>query len=107
MRKLAMTIASAGIAAGALLGAQGAHAASVDNSTNSPPKPVTPVPIIIALNCAGWTGAEGCGPGWFWRDGWWLYTFAAPGCPPGLVVTGPAVYETVSKTTLGSMSMVV
>jgi hypothetical protein len=22
------------------------------------------------LDCVGTTGGHGCGPGWFWRDGW-------------------------------------
>ena len=34
------------------------------------PQPATPVPVFTALDCEGWTGIHGCGPGWFWRDGW-------------------------------------
>lgn len=70
MRKLAMFVASTGIVAGSLLGAQSASAAAVDTNTAPSPAPFTPVPSISPLNCAGWTGVEGCGPGWFWRDGW-------------------------------------
>jgi hypothetical protein len=25
---------------------------------------------VAALDCHGTTGNMGCGPGWFWRDGW-------------------------------------
>lgn len=73
MKRLAMTIAAAGVIAGSLAGAQAANAAATSPNTNTvtaPARPVTPVPIITALNCVGWTGVEGCGPGWFWRDGW-------------------------------------
>lgn len=71
-RRIGMAIATAGVIAGSLAGAQTASAAATDNNTNvtTPVRPSTPVPIITALNCAGWTGVEGCGPGWFWRDGW-------------------------------------
>ena len=68
MRRIAMAIATAGVIAGSLAGAQTASAASTNDT--APVRPSIPVPIITALNCAGWTGVEGCGPGWFWRDGW-------------------------------------
>jgi hypothetical protein len=29
-----------------------------------------PKPTVQGLDCAGGTGSMGCGPGWFWRDGW-------------------------------------
>ena len=72
MRRIAMTIAAAGVIAGSLAGAQpaGAAATNTNTVTVTPARPSTPTPIIAALNCAGWTGVEGCGPGWFWRDGW-------------------------------------
>ena len=72
MRRIAMAIAAAGIVAGSLACTQTATAASTANTVPAPavPMPSIPTPIISALNCAGWTGVEGCGPGWFWRDGW-------------------------------------
>lgn len=72
MRKLAMAVATAGIVAGSLAGAQTASAASTNDTNNvtAPARPATPVPIISALDCAGTTGWAGCGPGWIWRDGW-------------------------------------
>jgi hypothetical protein len=27
-------------------------------------------PHVRPLDCHGTTGGMGCGPGWFWRDGW-------------------------------------
>jgi hypothetical protein len=27
-------------------------------------------PKVQGLDCQGTTGNMGCGPGWFWRDGW-------------------------------------
>lgn len=29
-----------------------------------------PRPSVQLLDCYGTTGNMGCGPGWFWRDGW-------------------------------------
>ena len=69
MQRIAMAIATAGVIAGALAGTQTANAASVNNNPTQP-RPATPVPIITALDCEGGTGIHGCGPGWFWRDGW-------------------------------------
>jgi hypothetical protein len=31
---------------------------------------LTPAVAVAALDCQGTTGNMGCGPGWFWRDGW-------------------------------------
>ena len=31
---------------------------------------VPAAPKVAALDCQGTTGSMGCGPGWFWRDGW-------------------------------------
>lgn len=71
MRRIAMAIASAGIIAGSLVGAQAANAASTNDTTVNPPAPAPmPVPVVKALDCEGTTGWHGCGPGWFWRDGW-------------------------------------
>ena len=69
MRKIAIVIATAGIAAGSLLGAQPASAAQ-SNSGTTPVNPHYSPPVITALDCYGTTGNMGCGPGWFWRDGW-------------------------------------
>lgn len=73
MRRIALAIAAAGIVAGSLAGAQTATAASTSNNP-APAVPAVqaplPSPVIQALDCAGFTGVEGCGPGWFWRDGW-------------------------------------
>ncbi|MFM9034291.1 MAG: hypothetical protein ACKOQ4_08385 [Mycobacterium sp.] len=68
MRRITMAIAAVGVIAGSLAGAHTAGAAATDN--NPPVQPGTPVPVTTALNCVGFTGFEGCGPGWFWRDGW-------------------------------------
>jgi hypothetical protein len=46
-----------------------AGAASVDNTTYTQPA-VPAGPKVAALDCYGTTGNMGCGPGWFWRDGW-------------------------------------
>lgn len=74
MRRIAMVIATAGVAAASLLTAQTAGAASTNDINNvaTPPPARTPVPVpkISALDCAGTTGWAGCGPGWIWRDGW-------------------------------------
>lgn len=71
MRRIAMAIATAGIIAGSLAGAQTAGAAST-NDIAPPPAPVQPfpTPIIAALDCGFTTGWAGCGPGWIWRNGW-------------------------------------
>ncbi|MGZ6780439.1 MAG: hypothetical protein ACXVGO_15775 [Mycobacterium sp.] len=53
------TLATPGVAAAA----QPAHDTTVYTQPAGPPK-------IEALDCHGTTGAMGCGPGWFWRDGW-------------------------------------
>jgi len=68
MRRIVMAIAAVGVVAGSLVGAQSANAAQTNNGTTVNPN--NSVPIITALNCEGGTGAEGCGPGFIWRDGW-------------------------------------
>lgn len=72
MRRIVMAIATAGVIAGSLAGAQTATAASTNtnNTVTNPARPTVPVPIITALDCSGTTGLAGCGPGWIWRDGW-------------------------------------
>lgn len=68
MRKIIMGFAAAGIIAGSLTGAQTANAAQPNHAT--PSSPNNSAPIITALDCHGTTGNMGCGPGFFWRDGW-------------------------------------
>lgn len=79
MRRIAMALATAGLVAGALVGTPTASAASTNNTnvTAPVPPPTTPVPVISALDCYGSTGWMGCGPGWFWRNGW-----RGPSCYP-------------------------
>jgi hypothetical protein len=68
MGKFAMAFAAAALTTGVL--APVAHAQNVqptpyvtDTSTQ------TSTPAVQPLACNGTTGPEGCGPGWFWRDG--------------------------------------
>lgn len=65
MRKFVLCVATAGFVFGGLAGAQTAGAAQP-----TPADPYNTMPIITALDCQGTTGNMGCGPGWFWRDGW-------------------------------------
>jgi hypothetical protein len=69
MRKFAMTVSATAMIIGSLVAAPGAGAAQVARDvTVAPPTP--PQPAVKMLDCFGTTGAMGCGPGWFWRDGW-------------------------------------
>lgn len=68
MRKIMIGFAAAGIIAGSFTGVQSANAALPNNAT--PSNPNNSVPSITALDCYGTTGNMGCGPGFFWRDGW-------------------------------------
>lgn len=75
MRRIATTVGAAAMIVGALLGAPAAGAAQVgpDVTVAQPTKPAQPArpgPEVQMLDCIGFTGAMGCGPGWFWRDGW-------------------------------------
>jgi hypothetical protein len=39
--------------------------------TNVYTQPAVPIgPKVQMFDCRGTTGDMGCGPGWFWRDGW-------------------------------------
>jgi hypothetical protein len=69
MRRLTMAVAVAALMTGPILTAQTAGAATVPDTTYTQPS-VPAVPKVIALDCYGTTGNMGCGPGWFWRDGW-------------------------------------
>ena len=69
MRKIATTVGMTALVVGSLLGAPVAGAAQVDpDVTVAPPAPQRPA--VQLLDCFGTTGWTGCGPGWFWRDGW-------------------------------------
>ncbi len=71
MRKFGMTVAAAAMTLGALTTSPLAQAAQVVVPT--PPSPIVqtqPSAPIQPLDCRGTTGDMGCGPGWFWRDGW-------------------------------------
>lgn len=70
MRRLTMAVAVAALITGPILATPTAGAASVQD-TNTYTQPAVPAgPKVAALDCAGTTGNMGCGPGWFWRDGW-------------------------------------
>jgi hypothetical protein len=68
MRRITTIVAAAAILASPLAVAQTAQAADVSNDTTIY-LPV-PSPRTQPLDCVGTTGSHGCGPGWFWRDGW-------------------------------------
>ena len=69
MRKIAIVIATAGVMLGSLATTQTAYAAQID--THGTPGYTQPqTPGTVPLDCVGTTGSHGCGPGWFWRDGW-------------------------------------
>lgn len=74
MRRIATIVGVTAMIVGSLLGAPAAGAAQVDTGvivTPPAPQPSAPQrPAVQMLDCEGWTGAMGCGPGWFWRDGW-------------------------------------
>jgi hypothetical protein len=42
---------------------------SAPGTASYSPRGSTP-PTVQLLDCEGTTGWHGCGPGWFWRDGW-------------------------------------
>jgi hypothetical protein len=67
MRKIAVTAAAAALMVGPLLTGAAAHAAQSSNNTTT--YGPDPTPVIQPLDCTGTTGAMGCGPGWFWRNG--------------------------------------
>jgi hypothetical protein len=68
MRRISTIIAAAAIIASPLAVEQTAHAADVDNNTTI--YLPAPAPRVQPLDCDGTTGRMGCGPGFFWRDGW-------------------------------------
>jgi hypothetical protein len=68
MRRIAMAVGAAALTIGSLATAQTASAAQTTHDTTVYTQPA--VPKILPLDCFGTTGSMGCGPGWFWRDGW-------------------------------------
>ncbi|SEH60690.1 hypothetical protein SAMN04489835_1957 [Mycolicibacterium rutilum] len=70
MRKLATTLAVGALIVGPLATAQVADAASTPPATPGHVQVTPEAPKVKAYDCEGTTGRMGCGPGWFWRDGW-------------------------------------
>jgi hypothetical protein len=71
MRKIGMALAIAAVMSGSVATAQSAYAAQSSHDTNAYTQPAVPAgPKVQLLDCRGTTGSMGCGPGWFWRDGW-------------------------------------
>lgn len=72
MRRFATVLAVAALMTGSVVTAQSATAAQAapDTTVYTAPAPAPAQPKVQALDCQGTTGAMGCGPGWFWRDGW-------------------------------------
>jgi hypothetical protein len=70
MRKIVMAVVAGAILSGSLATAQTATAAQVTHDPNITVYTQAPRPTVQGLDCAGGTGRMGCGPGWFWRDGW-------------------------------------
>jgi hypothetical protein len=71
VRKFSMAFAVAAMITGSLTTAQTAYAAQTSHDTNVSTQPAVPkAPGAQMLDCVGTTGGMGCGPGWFWRDGW-------------------------------------
>jgi hypothetical protein len=71
MRKIGMALVIAALMSGSVATAQMAYAAQSSHDTNVYTEPPVPAgPKVQMLDCHGTTGDMGCGPGWFWRDGW-------------------------------------
>jgi hypothetical protein len=70
MRKLATALAVGALIVGPVITASAASAAHTAPDTTVTVAPTPPEPTVKAFDCHGTTGAMGCGPGWFWRDGW-------------------------------------
>ena len=72
MRILTTAVGAAAIMFGTLASAGCAH----DQQAAPTPHPKIVysqndgTPPAQPLDCFGSTGSHGCGPGWFWRDGW-------------------------------------
>jgi len=71
MRKFGMILAIVAAMSGSVATAHTAYAAQSSHDTNVYTQPAVPRgPDVQMLDCHGTTGGMGCGPGWFWRDGW-------------------------------------
>jgi hypothetical protein len=71
MRKFTMTVAGVAMLFGSVITAQSAQAAqAAQPSHDTVVYTQPPTPTVKAFDCQGTTGNMGCGPGWFWRDGW-------------------------------------
>ena len=71
MRKIFLMAATAAMLLGPLVTAQAAQAAQTSPTSPDPIVYTQPAgPTVKAFDCEGTTGRMGCGPGWFWRDGW-------------------------------------
>ena len=68
MRTMMAAVAAGAMLLGTLATAPLAAAAQTTHDTVVYTQPVAPK--VRAFDCHGTTGAMGCGPGWFWRDGW-------------------------------------
>jgi hypothetical protein len=71
MHKFGMALAIVAMMSGSVATAQTAYAAQNSRDTTVNTQPAVPKgPDVQMLDCRGTTGDMGCGPGWFWRDGW-------------------------------------
>ncbi len=70
MQRLTMAVAVAALVSAPILTTPVAGAGSVNDRTTHTQPSVPAGPKVAALDCQGTTGNMGCGPGWFWRDGW-------------------------------------
>lgn len=69
MRKFGIACAVAlALGSSAIAPAQNAYAAQTSHDTTVYTQPASPK--VQMFDCHGTTGSMGCGPGWFWRDGW-------------------------------------
>jgi curli biogenesis system outer membrane secretion channel CsgG len=71
MREIGMVLAIAAVMSGSMTTAQTAYAAQSSRDTNVYTQPAVAIgPKVQTFDCRATTGDMGCGPGWFWRDGW-------------------------------------
>jgi hypothetical protein len=71
MRKICMVLAIAAVMSGSMTTSQTAYAPQSSRDTNMYAQAAMPIgPKGQMVDCRGPTGDMGCGPGWFWRDGW-------------------------------------
>ena len=78
MRRPIIVTAAATLVAGSLATAACApapRASQIPQETITHSQETPTAPTVQPLDCRGTTGWHGCGPGWFWRNGW-----HGPGC---------------------------